>query len=1390
MQNFSSLFQRLAISAILSIVVTISFSQPKPPVSGKDYVPNQVLIKIKDEFNLNVVAIQNNRTGVVELDNLLKTLKVNKVDNIFLPTTQKTATITTLSSGGITNNQSTTTKNKKENYLQLAIDNGSMDVLDLVEKLKVLPSVEFAEPNYIYSSDATMGKNPVALNLIQQKKVDNKIFLNTNSKLESIKWVTHKTLDFLPAPPVSPNDPMFSQQTNLTATNVPAAWGITTGDSTIIAVLDSGVDWLHPDLKDNIWINWKEFYGKPGVDDDGNGLVDDIRGWDYINNDNDPTDDHSHGTHVSGIIAAKGNNGIGISGVNWNAKIMCLKILQSTGRGEAATIAKAVDYAATMGAKIINLSLGGYYESLTFKTSLENAYAKCLILAASGNDGTCIGPDIGCAPFYPAAYSFVVGVQDQALYSNYDQDGPYISKYSNLLNYDTYAPGSSITSTVPGGAYTSYTGTSMATPLVAGIASLYMAVNKPYDKELLFSQLIKQQTNGFVDANKLLTVVPIPDLRVAKYEIVDTASNANNNGRPDAGENINLRIYLKNYSAKADSVSIKLSYENLADTSLVRFILDSCFVGSVSPNTLTFSQSPLNIKIANKVAHGADYKINVAIKDKKGNSWSDQIVITFQNAITLGGILTNNTVLYPDKYYYITDNLIINNCTLIIKPGTILNFSENKAIAATGSGKIIARGKADSLITFTSNSYWNGIKTSLLNSNFTNSNDVVSFCDTTTQNSVFKYCSLNNISDATGSSAKLQGGLYVRCVIKNFKVFCYYISQAYLFQCNILNNKIMGLSEAPIGMLNNQINNFMYRPDSPYLYENNSGIGNNSDKINVFNNTVYDLFSGWGNINPTKINPNVYFGTDDSLQIERQVLDYFDNPDYSVLLKQDFRKIPFDSCPGIVWKLTIDDKDFSSYAAKPEDIIEIGVHKLKIWFNRQMDTTITPIVSFGQRDPFNQVSITKKGIWAADRKSYTLSREFVLTDPNGIVNFNVSGAKDDMGMEIPYERTRFRINLQSSASKSLNFDLTKQCGKLYLNWDNLRTNGSDIIGYNLYRRKKTNNNIGSFNLLNTKLVTNNFYTDYKVNIDSTYDYLYRAVRAGLNNEIDSSYIISGQPLRSKLADANGDSAINVADVVTTVNKILQKDPVPFILQQTDMNADGVINVLDVIGIINRILNPITGGSLTGGYDYNSTLSAGKADLYITGDTLWTNSEVKIAGLEYTSSSIKKWISPIADWEQINLLTKIPNDKMTYAFDKYLEQKKNIPLAIVNTGLDIKNWIFSSNDGRPVTINWLGNLKTSVINTIEKVKISPIFPNPAKNQFTIVIENSMDINAVGLDLLDMMGRKVSTHNYGDFKEGVHNKNISTQHLSAGVYSVLIRWSENGSNQKQILRLVIE
>ena len=217
-------------------------------------------------------------------------------------------------------------------------------------------------------------------------------------------------------PPSSeaPNDPLYANQPHLELVHIQDVWeNYTTGDtSQVIAILDTGVDYLHPDLAANTWVNEAELNGIEGYDDDGNGYIDDVHGWDFINADNAPLDDNVHGTHVAGIAAAVTNNEIGIAGASWNSRIMPIKVLQSTGTGNATNVAEGITYAANNGATVINLSLGSYAESSIMLSALENAYATSTIVASAGNDGIKIGPCIGCAPHYPSAYSFVMGVED------------------------------------------------------------------------------------------------------------------------------------------------------------------------------------------------------------------------------------------------------------------------------------------------------------------------------------------------------------------------------------------------------------------------------------------------------------------------------------------------------------------------------------------------------------------------------------------------------------------------------------------------------------------------------------------------------------------------------------------------------------------------------------------------------------------------------------------------------------------------------------------------------------------------------------------------------------------------------------------------------------------
>jgi subtilisin family serine protease len=274
-----------------------------------------------------------------------------------------------------------------------------------------------------------------------------------------------------------PNDPRFTElyglnntaQTGGTADcdiDAPEAWNYWTGSGAItVCVIDTGVDYTHPDLSANMWHNPGETPNN-GIDDDNNGYVDDYYGYDFANNDSDPFDDHSHGTHCSGTIGGVGNNSIGVAGVNWTTKIMALKFLSSGGSGAYADAVEAIIYSADMGAKVSSNSWGGGSSSQALKDAIDYAKTKGqLFVAAAGNSAA----NADVSPMYPAAYDCDNILSVAATDSN---DG--LASFSNYgaISVDLGAPGVGILSTTPNNSYASYSGTSMATPHTSGAATL------------------------------------------------------------------------------------------------------------------------------------------------------------------------------------------------------------------------------------------------------------------------------------------------------------------------------------------------------------------------------------------------------------------------------------------------------------------------------------------------------------------------------------------------------------------------------------------------------------------------------------------------------------------------------------------------------------------------------------------------------------------------------------------------------------------------------------------------------------------------------------------------------------------------------------------------------
>jgi serine protease len=342
-----------------------------------------------------------------------------------------------------------------------------------------------------------------------------------------------------------PNDPQFKAQWGVHNTGVagradadvdlPEAWEATVGGpKTVIAVIDTGIDLRHRDLASNLWRNPGE---KPanGRDDDRNGYVDDVYGYDFINQDADPTDDNGHGTHVAGIIGAVGGNGIGVTGVNWRARIMPLKFLDANGDGSVADAIEALNYAVAMGARISNNSWGGAGPSALLREAVQNARDEGHIFVASaGNEAT----NLDRRPDYPAALD-LNNVVSVAATDRSDRLAAFSDHGSETVHLG--APGVQVLSTLPGNAYGTMSGTSMAAPFVTGVLSLVWERNPTWTYQRVIDQVMrtvdplaslegKTITGGRVNARS--AVLLSPDDRIGA-RVTDLRPLTDANGRVD-----------------------------------------------------------------------------------------------------------------------------------------------------------------------------------------------------------------------------------------------------------------------------------------------------------------------------------------------------------------------------------------------------------------------------------------------------------------------------------------------------------------------------------------------------------------------------------------------------------------------------------------------------------------------------------------------------------------------------------------------------------------------------------------------------------------------------------------------------------------------------------------
>lgn len=1104
--------------------------------SAYNYREGELIVKFKDQSAAQIKAPRRTKfrtSGVNSIDATLRALGVSEVEELMPLSGHQPVKRLARSVNG----QTVTAPAMNRVYLMRYNKAKVRNVEEAVAKLAKLKDVEYAEPNrivYALGGVEAMAAQSKALDEAQQQTAG----------------VENRAVSF--------NDPLFGNQWGLQSMQIPLLWQepFITNKRPVIAILDTGVDIDHPDLKANIWTNAKEAEGAEEYDDDGNGFNDDVHGWDFVNQTGRIGDWNGHGTHCAGIAAAVGGNGIGIVGANPDALIMPVTVMQSDGTGDVATIIKGIDYAVANGADIISMSFGSYGESKTEEQALGRAYQKAVLVAAAGNDGMCLNhkhpekSQPAPMPMYPASYTFVLGVQAMNSegnitdWSNYDDNGPTYSAWGEdkLYNYELLAPGANIESTYPGGNYKSLNGTSMATPMVAGALSRLIQSKEYANKEYLFGDLINAcSETGGLDIYKAFSIKDedrIPELSFVTYEMDDSTNVGDGDGRPDAGEVIDFYPIVRNSWGKAKNIKLSIELGENEDPQIVEFIKkEADFGAELSAYGKGKSDEPLRIKINDKCADNRH--IRLVIKgtcDGMEGEITQEITLTVENGVEIGGVIKKDMTLYPNVHYIVTKNLAIpEGVTLTIKPGTKLEFKDTYF---TNNGTINAAGKPDSLIVLEGIDNKNDMEGAYINL------------------SGFSYTELKK------SHLYFFKGNFNNVIIDNNDMYQtpYIENNNNNNGCNIYNNTIYTTGDGRFEK-SNIINNYA-RFDNGGLIGlnqfNSSNIWNNEHVGIILNTTVY-----------TTDTPN-YFGSSKEATVRKSILDIYNDYGTTEYDLSNMLTRPNAEAHGIVWKVVVD-----GYDAQDEfDMLPplgVGKHKFEVYFNRPMRTSIAPTVAMGVRMPYTQIPIAEDGTWSTDSTVYTTYLTITgKTGADGLNRIYVDGAKDNEGFEIPYENSRFNVNVQAAGSLSTGFMGEAGLGKVTLSWNDVQNSFDDFLGYNLYRYTDKGDTIK----VNKQLLDNETleYVDYDVVPGTTYCYQYKVITTDLK-ETDPSNVVVVTPMTSTLGDANGSGNVDVADVITTVNYASGQEPKPFIFEAADINKDLQIDIIDVVGIIRTILNP-------------------------------------------------------------------------------------------------------------------------------------------------------------------------------------------------------------------------
>ena len=1187
------------------------------------YREGEVIVKFKPTSRVNVSAARTGavRSNVSSVDVVLAKIGVTGAEQLMpLSGSGGPARVKSYAGGYIERSDMS-----KLYRLQLDTESG-VAVNEAVEALSELGDVEFAEPNYL---------------------------VYTTALPEEVASEHEK-------------EPLYCEQWYIQAVKLNNLWTKEkiTDKRPVIAILDTGVDTEHPDLAANIWTNEREAKGAEDADDDANGYKDDIHGWDFVDKTARIGDWNGHGTHVAGIAAAVGNNGVGITGANPDALIMPITVMQSDGTGDVATIIKGIDYAAANGADVINMSFGGYAYSIAEEQALARAYNTAVLVASAGNDclpinykqcPVCKKPG---SPMFPAAFTIVLGVEagdrdgSRASFSNYDNDGPTFSAFGEekLYNYELRAPGVAMTSTLPGGKYKALNGTSMASPLVAGAISRLLQCKEYNSKELLFGDLIharKKNDKGIVDfqaAYEIKDEDRMPELQFVSYELVD--NDGDSDGCADAGETIELWPVFRNEWGNAENITFSLEVAEAEDPTIIEILDNNVIFGKpLSGYAKAKSENPLRIKINEKCNDQRNVRLVLrATCDNIAEELVHEFFITVENGVEIGGMITEDMTLYPNVHYIVKQSLAIpEGITLTIKPGTVLRFKNNAGLMC--KGYLECKGTPDSLIVFTSATF---------SEMYTSSINLHDYMSDNYSSNTLEYVLFQ---DFICSDYFLKYGNIKNCILRNIITRQGLQSRIHAEKCNIFNNQFSCVeggasSKASYRYHNNVIGNFFdlfSAMSKVYLYRN----------TNIFANFLIDSRKEC-NIDYTPDGVEIlkyedgacYWGSQREEFVREGIHDMYHptNPaGFGVVDLSNMLTRPSVEAHGIVWKVVVNGYDAQDeFELLPP--LGVGKHKFEVYFNRPMDVDVAPTVAMGVRPPYTQVTIAEDGEWSSDSLIYTAYLTIDgKTGCDGLNRIYVAGARDNEYFDIPVEEYRFNVEVAAAGSMATGLMAEVGLGKVTLTWETDEEDFEDLLGYNIYRY--TNyldstyvvdyNKYGDYSkhlevkgdttIINKSVIESNEteFVDYDVVPGTTYYYVIKQLTTSLNSHALSN-AVAATPLTAQKGDANGSMAVDIADVVTEVAWLTNQNPQPFIFEAADVNSDNNVNILDVVGTVTIITNPESVATAS----VNST-----ATYTIEDGILYIDSDVAVGGIQLSISAPKgtkfEALEALNGFEQMN-----------------------------------------------------------------------------------------------------------------------------------------------------------